>query len=63
MTPPVLYELLENLHEWMFENIRLIESDPDEFYTKLEHFITYVVSRAHREGVRVTLQRLEPKEN
>lgn len=56
MTPPVLYELLLNLDEFLFANIRLIETDPDEFYYRLEQFICFVVSRSFREGVRLVMK-------
>jgi hypothetical protein len=56
MTPPVLYEVLHDLDKWACENISRLGDDPHEFYRRLEHFITYVVCRAHREGVRLVMK-------
>lgn len=65
MKPPsVLCELLRDLDEWLYENIRLIETDPDEWYHRMERFVAYVVCRSYREGVREQLKRLrQPGEN
>ncbi len=60
MTPPVLYELLRSLDEFLYANIRLMESDPDEFYHRMEQFVCFVVSRAFREGARSVFKNLTP---
>lgn len=58
MIAPVRDELLRNLDEWLYENIRLIEEDPDEWYHRMEHFLTYCVYRSFREGERAALHRV-----
>ncbi|HYH63310.1 MAG TPA: hypothetical protein VD866_01285 [Urbifossiella sp.] len=59
MTPPILYPMLQSLHEFMFEHVRLMETDPDEFYHRIEGFVTFVVCRSFREGARAVLKQAE----
>jgi len=59
MTPPILYQMLQNLHESLFEFVGLMETDPDEFYHRIEGFVTFVVCRSYREGARAVLKQGE----
>ena len=52
------------LDEFLYEHIWLMESDPDEFYDRLACFVTFVVCRSHRAGVRAVMERVrKPKDN
>lgn len=64
VTPPILCEVLHELDAWLVRNAPLLEQDPDEFVLQLQHFVTYVCCRSHREGVRRVLTRIRsPSEN
>lgn len=64
MTPPILYDLLRRLDEFLRDHAALLHSDPDEFYNRLERFFTYVVCHSYREGLRAFLKRARtPGEN
>jgi hypothetical protein len=64
VTPPILHELLRNLDEWLYANIRLIATDPDLFYRVAEIFVAWVGSKAYRAGARDQMRRLtRPSEN
>lgn len=61
---PLIGELLHDLDVWLYANIRLLTTDPDEWYRRMEYFVAYVVCRSYREGARDQRKRLgQPSEN
>lgn len=52
MTPPILYELLDDLDAFIAQNCELLDVDADEFYRRLRRFVIYLICRSEREGRR-----------